>query len=659
MIIKEAHVKNFRSILDELLPCDCLTAVVGRNGTGKSSFLRALEIFYDPSAKVTAEDFYAEDTSQDIEIAVTFSDLTAEEQGFFSAYIDNDTLTVVRVFSLAPGRKYGTYHGMRLQNPDFGDVRSAGGKKETTARYNELKETNRKYSSLPAVRSADQALEALQQWESQNPGECRRLRDDGQFFGFTEVGQGYLGRYTRFIRVPAVRDASDDATEKRGSCVTEIMDLVVRSALATRKDVTTFKEETQAKYKDIFDPSKLRELTILQSQLTNTLKHYAPDASVSLRWTELVEINLPMPEADVKLLEDGYESAVQRSGHGLQRAFILTMLQHLVAAREIEKATEEGFNSKEEIPAPEEPQLPNLILAIEEPELYQHPSRQRHMASVLLKLAQGSIPGVAKKTQVIYSTHAPLFVGLDRFDQIRLLRKENVVPGKPKVTIVAKAELAGVAEEIWNACGQRGAKYTADTLRPRLQTVMTPWINEGFFADVAVLVEGVGDRAAILGVAKSMGHDFDGSGISVIPCLGKNNLDRPLVIFRRLGIPVYVIWDGDHGDKDAKAEDNRKLLRLVGQSEEDWPCGVKDLHACFKIELETTLAEEIGKEMFDRLLATEQDQLGIPRKKDALKNPIVLQHIVEKAAAEGKTSTILKGIVEKIVALKPQRGGGQ
>lgn len=73
MIIKHVYVKNFRSILDESLPCDCLTALVGRNGAGKSSFLRALEMFYEPSAKVTAEDFYAEDTSQDIEIAVTFS----------------------------------------------------------------------------------------------------------------------------------------------------------------------------------------------------------------------------------------------------------------------------------------------------------------------------------------------------------------------------------------------------------------------------------------------------------------------------------------------------------------------------------------------------------------------------------------------------------
>ena len=657
MIVKCIHVKNFRSILDERIDCDNLTVLVGRNGTGKSSFLRAMEMFYDPKAAVSAEDFYAEDTSKEIEIAVTFADLGSEEKSLFAPYLDGNDLTVARVFSMS-AKKSGTYHGMKHQNPDFAEIRNAGGKTEIRSKYSEVKNLP-KYSTLPTVRNADQVEEELRKWEAANPGSCARMRDDGQFFGFTEVGNGYLGRHTRFIHIPAVRDASDDATEGKGSCVTEIMDLVVRRTLASRKDFVALKGDTQTKYREIMDPAKLTELTRLQTQLSDTLRYYAPEANVSMEWAKLVDIDFPLPKAEVKLHEDGYKSSVQRTGHGLQRAFILTMLQHLVAAKGVEAATEEGFASEAEIPEQGEPQLPGLVLAIEEPELYQHPSRQRHMASVLLKLSQGTIPGVAKRTQVLYSTHSPLFVGLDRFEEIRLLRKADDVAGKPRVTKAVKAELDAVAEEIWVAGSSQGTRYTADTLRPRLQAVMTPWVNEGFFADVAVLVEGEDDRAAILGMAISMGHNFDGDGISVIPCMGKNNLDRPLVIFRRLNIPVYAIWDGDHGEKDAKPEDNRKLLRLVGQSEEDWPCGAKDHHACFKTNLETTLAEEISKDLFDRLLSEAQDQLSIPKKKHALKNPVVLQHIVEKAAVAGKTSATLKGIVEKIVALKPKRGGGQ
>ncbi|MEN6320752.1 MAG: ATP-dependent endonuclease [Syntrophaceae bacterium] len=655
MIVKALHVKNFRSLLDERIDCDNLTVLVGRNGAGKSSFLRALELFYDQSAIVSEEDYYDEETGNEIEIAVTFRDLGSEEKLLFAHYLDGNELTVAKVFNLSV-RKSGSYHGMSLQNPEFEGVRKAGGKTEIRNKYNDIRSAD-KYSSLPTVRNADQVEEELTKWEAANPASCTRLRDGGQFFGFTGVGTGYLGRHTRFIHIPAVRDASDDATEGKGSCVTEIMDLVVRRALAIRKDFVKLKDETQKMYHEIMDPAKLTELSELQTQLSDTLRYYAPEASVSMEWAKLVDIDLPLPKAEVKLHEDGYKSSVHRTGHGLQRAFIMTMLQHLVAAKSIDVTTGENDALEAGSSRQASQQLPGLFLAIEEPELYQHPSRQRHMAAILMKLAYGTIPGVAKNTQVIYSTHSPLFVGLDRFEQICLLRKSDDVVGKPRVTKAVKAEMDAVAEEIWVAAGGQGSKYTADTLRPRLQAVMTPWVSEGFFADVAVLVEGEDDRAAILGMAVSMGNNFDSEGISVIPCMGKNNLDRPLVIFRHLGIPVYVIWDGDHGKKDANPKENLRLLRLVGQSEEDWPCGVYDCHACFKTKLETTIAEEIGIDLFEQLLLKAQDQLGITGKNDALKNPIVLQQIIEKASDEGKISATLKSIVEKIIAMKPRREG--
>jgi putative ATP-dependent endonuclease of OLD family len=650
MILSYIHVKNFRSILDEALSCDCLTALVGRNGAGKSSFLRAMELFYDPSAKVVVEDFYSEDTNQDIEIALTYSDLEEEEREFFSAYIDNENLTVVRVFSLTPGHKSGTYHGMRLQNPEFNEVRAAGGKREIRSKYNELRSIN-KYTNLPSVTSGDAAIAELQNWESENPEECTRLRDDGQFFGFTGVGQGYLGRYTRFIRIPAVRDASEDATEKKGSCVTEIMNLVVRSVLARRQDVTSFKEETQTKYRDIMDPSKLTELTTLEEQLSQTLKYYVPDANVSLRWAELADIDIPMPQAHTKLLEDGYESSVQRTGHGLQRAFILTMLQHLVAAREVKNTIEEDAGSGEETTSSEETHLPNLMLAIEEPELYQHPSRQRHLASVLHQLAAGDVPGVVKKTQVVYSTHAPLFVGLDRFDQIRLLRKvNNEETGKPKMTKVTNVKLDSIANDLWNLDGQRGDRYTSETLRPRMQAVMTPWMNEGFFADVAVMVEGEGDRAALLAVGSAFGYDFESMGICVIPCMGKNNIDRPTLVFKKLGIKTYLVWDNDRESDELKPEDNKRLLKLLDATEEDWPTGVWDTHACFDKKLEDTLVNEINPEIFDYYLDKAKDEFRLTRVR-ALKNPFALRYIIERCYSEGHHSSTLDSIVEKIWSL--------
>ena len=234
--------------------------------------------------------------------------------------------TVVRVFSDPQGKNSGTYHGIRLQNPDFVCVRTADGLMAIREKYNEIRKIE-KYSSLPPIRSADEALKALDEWESRNPAQSSLRRDDGPFFGSTQVAQGYLGLYTKFIHIPAVRDAQEDATDNKGSLFTELMDRVVRNALKNWKDLTDFKKQTQDQYKEIMDPQKLSELNDLARGLSNTLQSYVPDASVRLRWSEFADISIPIPQAQVKLLEDGYESTVERTGHGLQRTFIVTMLQ--------------------------------------------------------------------------------------------------------------------------------------------------------------------------------------------------------------------------------------------------------------------------------------------------------------------------------------------
>jgi putative ATP-dependent endonuclease of OLD family len=484
------------------------------------------------------------------------------------------------------------------------------------------------------------------------------------------VGQGYLGRFTRFLFIPAVRDASDDAAEGRGSVLTDLMDMVVRSVVANKEVVKKLREDTQQKYEEIMRPENLPELQGLSGQLSTTLRTFVPDASVDLRWLPLDQIKIEMPKANVKLVEDRYATAVHRTGHGLQRAFILTMLQHLAMAHCVDERkpeeSAEGQARPAEAQREQNTMLPNLVLAIEEPEMYQHPNRQRHLANIFLQLACGSTPGVAEKTQIIYATHSPLFVGLDRFNQIRLLRKIDNGEGKPKITQVIGTTLDKIAEELWKIDGAKGEKYTGASLSQRLRTVMTPSINEGFFAHVVVLVEGEDDYAAILGMAHSMNKDPESIGVSIIPVGGKRNLDRPALIFRQFGIPVYILWDSD-GDKGEMAgvcpkcgkpldgrpdpTDNHRLLRIVGKKVEDWPAHQEPYYCCFKRDLESTLKSEIGAELFEKLLGECQAEFGIPKRKHAVKNPTVISTIIERAQTEGKTCETLKSVVLSILKL--------
>lgn len=649
MFLQEVSVKNYRSILDETLMCDDLTALVGANGSGKSSFLNAIQLFYNPTTKVTQDDFYNNDTTQDIEIALTFTCLSPAAQEHFAHYLDGETLMVTRVIPDPDSTRKPTYHGMRLQNPDFADIRNTTPAMPKRKKYKELQRTE-DYEDLPNAGTAEAVNAALDDWESRNPESCQRMRDDGQFFGFRQVGHSYLTRYTHCIHVPAVREASEDATEQRGSTVTELMDLVVRKALTNRPEVEAFRNRVLADYKNVMAPKKFKELSTLQTDLSTTLQLYVPDAAVQLQWAELSELTIPAPQAEVKLLEDDYASRVGSAGHGVQRALIMSLLQHLNTVR---SSTEPEATASSEYS-----QLPNLVLTIEEPELYQHPSRQRHFAEVLIKAATDIEPLLGGSTQVIYTTHSPLFVGLDRFNHTRVLRKTSTVEGQPKVTTLKKADLDSVASELQGAQADPNTEFTAETLRARLQAIMNPWINEGFFANVVVLVEGETDLAVITGVARSMDHELDSLGVAVIPCTGKTCLDRPLVIFRQLGIPVYVVWDGDWNRSKARAEDNRRILRLLQLAEEDWPEFVGEAGDCFKVKLEETLAGEIGDQEFARLCSEAQEHFDIFEKERALKNPAVTQRIMEQANAEGRSSTSLTSVVERIIALGQQTDSG-
>lgn len=668
MLIESIRVQNFRSILNETLSFDALTALVGPNGAGKSNFLRALVLFYSPSARIDTEDFYNSDTTAEIVVSITFASLSKEAAEFFGSYLQGDKLTVERVFKVDGGKPTATYHGASLQNPEFQGIRDGLAIKDRgkTARteYDAIRARS-EYGDLPAWGNLTAIEPAITKWEADHSGFCKRKRDDGRFFGFTEVGRGYLGRFTRFLFIPAVRDASDDAIEGRGSVLTDLMDMVVRSVVANKETFKKLREETQQKYEEIMRPENLEELNGLAGQLSKTLQSFVPNASVDLRWLPLDQIKIEMPKADVKLVEDRYATAVHRTGHGLQRAFILTMLQHLAMAQSVNEGKPK--DTTESAPSAEaKVTLPNLVLAIEEPELYQHPNRQRHLANIFLQLASGMTPGVAKKTQIIYATHSPLFVGLDRFNQIRMVRKSDDGVGKPRITNVVETTLDKVAGKVWEADGSKGDKYTGATLVNRLHSIITPVVNEGFFADVVVLVEGEDDYAAVMGAARAMSKDLESLGVSVIPVNGKRSMDRPAIIFREFGIPVYLLWDAD-GEKgetagvceacgkplDGKPDpcDNHRLLRIVGKPQEDWPEHRETHHCCFKRDLECTLKGEIGDALFEKVLRDCQLEFAIPKRKHAIKTPAVIATIIERAQKEGKTSTTLQSVVDSILAL--------
>lgn len=144
-------------------------------------------------------------------------------------------------------------------------------------------------------------------------------------------------------------------------------------------------------------------------------------------------------------------------------------------------------------------------------------------------------------------------------------------------------------------------------------------------------------------------------GVSVIPCHGKSNLDKPAAIFTSLGIPVFLMWDSDRGRDGARAEENHAPLSLLGVQVEDWPSGVGQRHACFEVDLETQLEADLGND-FDAILREAQAEFGIPKKSFAMKKPDVVRRLVNVGRERGRQCAILEAAVRRIVALAREVG---
>jgi hypothetical protein len=413
MVIKSVFVENFRSIKREILVCDPLTVVVGANGAGKSSFLQALAVFYDINARIDIEDFCGKNVDQVITIRITYGDLREEEKEEFGTYIHGDTLTVTKRITCTAGRIEQRYYAAALQLPAFVQIRSLSSKRDQIRGWNELVESGQP-AGLQKVKKAEEIEPFMAAYEAAHPDLLESTEREEQFFGPRNVGGGKLDKFTKFVHLPAVREVTDE-TGGRNATLTQLIDTLVMRKVQAREDVQVFRTEFGDRLKNLYAPEKTAELKGLAQDISQTLAQLVPGATFDLEFGEVKLPDLPTPSAVPSLTEDAFPGDISRKGHGLQRALIFSLLQHLAVLKRDE--VQVGDHGEEK------PAGADLILAVEEPELYQHPQRCRYLADLFLALAAKPGQGVGARNQVLYTTHSAYFVSLDRFEQIRVARK--------------------------------------------------------------------------------------------------------------------------------------------------------------------------------------------------------------------------------------------
>jgi len=601
MKLSKLRIENFRSFKDETIYFDDYTCLVGANGTGKSAVLTALNVFFRNNAStatnvltLSEEDFHHKSTGKPVKITLTFVDLSEEAKKDFKHYFRQEELTIFAkaVWDNENESAEVKQYGARLVIKKFAQFFDAEDNKAKVAELKEIYNNIRlDYSDLPAPGTKPAMIDALRSYEENHPDDCELLDDSAQFYGWTK-GTNLLKKYIQWIYIPAVKDASGEQEESSKTALGQLLERTIRTKVNFEEPIDDLRKKLEKGYKEIVEKQQ-DELSNLQNSIQNRLRNWAnPSATVELNWhydpNKSLVINEPIARAAIG--EDDFIGEIARLGHGMQRAFIVSILQELAVGDQGES--------------------PKLILGFEEPELYQHPPQAQHMASLLEDLATGP----EKNTQIILSTHSPYFISSKGFENIRAFKKKI----DNKYSVVYSTTYKQVEKRLANAMGESPSSPTS--LMARIAQIMQPSQNELYFTRIAILVEGIEDIAFIsthlqLSDRWSQFREF---GCHFVVGDGKTSLSRSLAISKELHIPSFVVFDSDaHQKKENDIKNNRRdnscILRLCGLNDFD-PLPSDNLwHSqgvMWKTKIDNVVIEDFGRDVWEKAENNTRNKMG-------------------------------------------------
>ncbi len=532
MRIKRVRIINFRCLHDIDVEFSDVTTFIGPNGVGKSTILRALDWFFNggKSSGLSDEDatFGSTDTAMSVE--VEFCDLTTEDRTVLGRYVPTsaDRFTAWK-HRTAEGSERMTANSKALR--EFSEVRGAGGAGAILQAYRALR-SNQPDLRLPTAKSADEAEAAMRVYEGEHPALLVDAPADltTDFFGFNS--QATMASLFSYVLVEADLRAGEQVADTRASVIGRILEWAVDRSSADSA-LADLADEVQERQRQIYAESYDEQLTAISEELTRAVTQFSNDRKVAVV-NEDVAMKAPRSQFHVSVIDKEVTTSVERQGHGFQRTLLVSALQLL--AQRLSVGDSPG----------------TICLAIEEPELFQHPIQAQALCKVLRSLAEDR----SQSVQVTYATHSPYFLDSGHFDQIRRLsRTDQETPQQAAVVSVRQATLADVESAL-------SGYVDADVIRRQLDAVALNRLAEALFSRAVVLVEGTTDRAIIEGVADRDGQDLLVSGVTVVDVGGRDNLLLPLAILRTLEVPTYVIFDCD-GDQATRMREKGKRERDI------------------------------------------------------------------------------------------------
>lgn len=287
-------------------------------------------------------------------------------------------------------------------------------------------------------------------------------------------------------------------------------------------------EQSEIQEKDILKKTKLKNIVKnvnIQIKKINTITGDSVSAYVETEVDKLV----------CRLLGLGDENGRELSslGEGVQYAFNI-LLQIIEIIYNV-KATRKPEDFEERLINRDGKKLFPLFLVLDEPEVHQHPYRQRSLIRKIKALIENNnqeflnllkdlfdIDGLTG--QIFIATHSPNIL-LDNYRQFIRLYKSTGTDSQLKIV--------------------SGMNVVIDDKLYKHMLHNFIYLKEAMFSKYIIFVEGDTENGAIPVFAERMGLDMDERGIGVIKLDGADSVKRCMALYKSFGIKSIALIDKD------------------------------------------------------------------------------------------------------------------
>lgn len=505
-------VSNFRSIEKIEIDVFDFTSLIGPNNCGKSSIIRAIEIFLNQS-KPSIDEWRKGFEGEEIIIEGIFEDISDWERNSPGvAGLVNDGKIRLRLrASIKEGKVDTCYEAYVKQyniegfEEKWGDI-SEGVKEVAVAlgidNGTRWKTKANKERVIEEINKSNPDLVSVtgEEWTSESISIAPALKQ----------------ALPNAVVIPAVKDASDEIKPTSTTVFGTLLKQIILPAI-----------QDMDEYRNLMD-----NVELLSKKLSGEVEEEIPIISeltkdISKRMSSIIEskIKFAMSTPDTEkfvgtyttlLMDDGVETTIERQGHGSQRSLIFALIE-VLASHSSKDASEEMNRS--------------TILLFEEPELYLHPHLMIRLKNALKNIS------TKEQWQVLISTHSPFLIDVvDNPKSLAILNRKSSSEA-PYIN--------QLKQDPFESGNNRDDEK--DALRASLD--FHPTVNQAFFAKRVVLVEGDTEKGLFNHRLKVHEHyeitEEVFNTTTIVSCGGKWTIVPFAKLLKAFKIPFRIVHDCD------------------------------------------------------------------------------------------------------------------